>query len=84
MFERNAGSSEDDLIPENLLEVQSPDLLDKWIARFVAEARQSNGKEYSPRSLHQILCGLLRYMRSVKDDAPNILEKSDARFPQNV
>ena len=66
--------------PEDILERQSPEVLNQWISKFIAEARRTDGQNYSPRSIHQILSSLLRYMRSVCDTAPNILDKNDTRF----
>ena len=44
----------------------------------MAEAHQSDGEPYTPRSIHQILSGLLRYMRSINDDYANFMDKIDA------
>ena len=30
--------------------------------------------------VHQLLCGLLRYMRNVNPGCPNFLDKKDSRF----
>ena len=45
--------------------------------------RQENPLEstiHHPRSLHQLLCGLLRQMREI--NCPNFLDKKDVRFQQ--
>ena len=78
MYERNGLS--DEQCPENILEEQCAADLNTWIPKFIAEARRSDGEPYTPKTIHQILSGLLRYMRSIKDDCPNILDKSDPRF----
>ena len=54
--------------------------LNYWLARFVAEVRNQGGKPYTPRSIHQILCGLQRHMLSKTRTAPKILDKDDPRF----
>ena len=41
-FSRNKKSS--DICPEDLLDVQCPKALDKWISTFVAEARRFDGE----------------------------------------
>ena len=51
-----------------------------WLSRFIAEARNSEGKRYSPTSLHGLLCGLLRHMRGNNPETPNFLDKKDLRF----
>ena len=66
-------------VPFNLLECSDPELL-KHFARFIVEVRKTNGENYPPATLHQILSVLLRYMREVSPQCPNFLDKSDARF----
>ena len=39
--------SEKDIVPDNLFDV-SPDVIDKWLAYFVAETRNSEGNRYPP------------------------------------
>ena len=46
----------------------------------MAEVRRSDGKPYPPKSIHQLLCGILRYMRSVTPSCPNILDRKDKQF----
>ena len=62
--------------PEDILESASAEVLEKWIPKFVAEVRRADGQKYTPRTIHQILSGLLRYMRSINTDCPNILNRS--------
>ena len=38
----------------------------KWLCKFVAETRKSDGSEYTPRSLYLILSGLQRHMRKLR------------------
>ena len=44
----------------------SPDHFDHWLARFVLESRRKDGKPYPPNVLHQLVCGILRYVRDLK------------------
>ena len=44
----------------------SPDHLDHWLTHFVLEARHKDGKPYPPHTLHQLVCGILRYVREIK------------------
>ena len=34
--------------------------------RFILEARRKDGKSYPPNTLHQLICGILRYVRQIK------------------
>ncbi len=70
----------EDECPEDLLETHNPVELNKWIPRFIAEVRKSDGEKYPPKSIQLILSGILRYMRAISDDAPNILDRKDVRF----
>ena len=47
---------------------------------FVAETSKVNGEPYSPKTLYELLCGLLRHARSEDPGFPNFLDKSDVRF----
>ena len=68
------------LCPADLLENPVVEDLNYWLSRFVAEVRNQEGKSYTPRSIHQILCGLQRHMLSKCPTAPKILNKEDPRF----
>ena len=39
---------------------------------------------YPPRTIHQILAGLQRYMLQKNVDAPKIIDRKDSRFRENV
>jgi hypothetical protein len=56
-------SSESEKCPENLLEAKDPELLTKWLGLFVAETSKVNGDPYPPKTLYELLCGLLRHAR---------------------
>ena len=62
--------------PEDILESASAEVLEKWIPKLVAEVRRAVGQKYTPRTIHQILSGLLRYMRSINTDCHNIFDRS--------
>ena len=66
--------------PESILLSTDPNVLNKHLARFIVETRKTNGQSYPPSTLHQLLCGLLRYMRQKNPHVPNFLDKSDTRF----
>ena len=54
--------------------------LQKWLCRFVIEARKQDGEPYPPSSLQNLLSGILRYMRGLHGDTPDFLSKKDWRF----
>jgi len=46
------------------------------LQHFVTEASM-DGTKYPPKSLHQFLCGLLRYAKHEQPDAVNFLDRKD-------
>ena len=66
--------------PENILEQPDPVTLNFWLPCFIAKVRRLDRKPYPPKTIHQLMCGLLRYMRSVEPGCPNILDRKDPRF----
>ena len=46
--------------------------LNRWLARFVAEA---HGKPYSPVSVQSLLVRILRHMREINIDTSNFIDK---------
>ena len=62
-----------DPVPSDILECYDP-------VKFVVETRKSTGEHYPPATLHQLLCGILRHMRSKNRAAPNFLDKKHSRF----
>ena len=73
-------SVEREKCPESLLELKDPMLLNTWLGAFVAETSKVNGDPYPPKTLYEILCGLLRHARLEDPSFPNFLDKNDARF----
>ena len=47
---------------------------------FIAEVRHVDGDRYPPRIIHQLLSGILRYMRSCSCETTNVLDRRDTRF----
>ena len=68
-----------DPVPDDILQCTDPITLNNHLSRFVVEARKSTGEHYPPATLHQLLCGILRHMRSKNPGCPNFLDK-DTRF----
>ena len=54
--------------------------LERWLCRFVVEARKQDGQPYPPSSLQNLLSGILRCMREQHSDTPDFLSKKDWRF----
>ena len=67
-------------VPEGLLSSSDAQVLSKHLARYVVETRRANGNLYPPSTLHSLMCGLLRHMRSINPECPNFLDKKDVRF----
>ena len=62
--------------PPHLL-LCTPQQLDYWMSKFILEVRKADGALYPPNSLHQIICGIQRYVRK-HQPAVNFLK--DAEF----
>ena len=60
--------------PDEILEHPDASTLNFWLARFVAEVRRADGNPYPLKTIHQLICGLLHYMRSVDPGSPNVLD----------
>ena len=76
---RNKGPDEQ-RCPDDILERHEAPELNFWLARFVAEVRRSDGQPHPPKSIHQLICGILRYMRSIDPKCPNVLDREEKRF----
>lgn len=77
--QRNKHSKE--LYPSDILEKPYDcDLVCNCLQRFVSEARRADGTEYPPKTLYQMLCGMLRHSKECQPDPPNFLDRKDVRF----
>ena len=76
--ERNSIAS--DKCPVYVLTTNDNKLLCHWLCVFVTEVRKSDGSEYTPRSISQLLSGLQRHINSKKEPREPILCFSD---PEN-
>ncbi len=55
--------------------------LNHWLAVFLVETRKVTGESYPPTTLHSILSGILRYMRTIDAQrCPNFFERKNADF----
>ena len=67
--------------PADLLDKPySTQTISECLQRFVAEARRADGTCYPPRTLFQLLSGLLRHSREVQSNPPNFLDRNDTRL----
>ena len=70
-----------DQCPLNIFNNCKAATLNKWLARFVAEARKEDGSPYPPKTIQALLTGLLRHARaSTGKEPPNFLQKDDLHF----
>lgn len=67
-------------VPEALLTSGTAKQLDRWLSFYVLETRNNKGKPYPPKTLYQLLCGLLRHMRGINPNAPNFLDKTNPSY----
>ena len=51
--------------------------LNSWLCKFILEIRRKDGKEYPPRTIYAISCGLLRHVR---ERCPGINFFKDSEF----
>ena len=68
------------LCPEDVLDGDNAELLNKWLSLFVMEVRKVDGSCYPPLLIHLILCGLQCYMRRNNDLSVNVFDKQDLCF----
>ena len=75
-----SNGSDEDSCPLDVLEIQNPTDLDKWLSIFTAEVRRVDGKPYPPRSIHQLLSGLLQYNETTWPRCPEYLDRKNPKF----
>ena len=61
-----------------LLLEMDPQTVAHWLIRLVLEARKVDGSEYPPNTLHHIICGIMRHLRSTT--MPGVDFFKDAEF----
>ena len=71
-------------VPDIFQQPYNCEVLSHWLAVFVTEARKSDGTKYPAKSLYQILCGILHFMRKRDPCAPNFLDQKDGRFRELI
>ena len=59
--------------------------LDHWLSRFMLEVRRKVGKEFPPKSLHHICCGILQHLRECGNSSLDVFKDHElANFRQTV
>ena len=53
-----------------------------WLTRFIMEVRNAKGEEYPPKTLYQLICGLLRHIREKGVYDKNFLDNKDPCFSE--
>ena len=61
---RKEATCDSEHCPEDLLSNPTAEALNRWIPKFIVEARKVDGSPYPPRSINQILAALQRHMRA--------------------
>ena len=77
---RYSRESEERNCPDNLLETGNNEELNYWLPRFINEVRRTDGNPYPPRSIHQLLAGLQRYMLEQNYCLPKFLDRQNQQF----
>ena len=68
------------LVPDDFVLCSDKEIITSILSRFVVETRKTNGIAYPPKTLYQLMCGLLRHMKECNSDCPNFLDKKDNLF----
>ena len=74
------GCSKDEACNPHLIDSPDVESLNFWMPRFVAEVRRQDGKPYPPKTIHQILAGLQRYMLDKNPLFPQFLDQKNPIF----
>ena len=70
--DRNSRSEEQ--IPSDICAL-SPQVLQRWLSRFVLEVRKKGAAEYRPDTLYHIVCGIMRFLRQNGKTRSRLLER---------
>ena len=70
----------DDQVPKDLMENGNEVEICKWLSLYIIETRSCKGEPYPPKSLYQLLSGLLRHFRFQNPTFPNFLDKNNHKF----
>ena len=70
----------DNLVPDDPFITGNAEQLCQWLSFYVTETRSCKCEPYPPKSLYQLLSGLLRHCRSLNPSIPNFLDKGNPNF----
>ena len=59
-------------VPEIFQKLYDCTALSHWLALFVIEVRKTDGERYPPKSIYQLLCWILRFMRPLLRTAGHV------------
>ena len=68
--------------PQDIVLTDDPELLCSCLCKYVMETRKESGEHYPPKTILNLLSGLLRYMRDNKKEAFNIMDDENPVFIQ--
>ena len=81
VFDYNTRHPPEEQCPKIVLNSSCPaEDLNKWLGVFIIETRNHDGRPYPPKTIHCILCGILRHMRAENVNYPNFLDKNNPAF----
>lgn len=72
--------AKDVMVDDDFFLCSDKEVLSNILSRYVVETRKTNGELYPPKTLYQLMCGLLRHMKECNPDCPNFLDKKDNQF----
>ena len=72
----------DDRCLIDLLKKPNGERLNHWLSRFAVEARRSDGEQYPPETLANLLGGLSRRSKKFDPSAPNFMDKKNSTFKE--
>ena len=78
--QRNEKSSEE--CSSDLLAKPTADSLNRWLLRFMVEARGEDGKPYPPSSISNLLAGLHRYSKESDCECASFMNRKDPAFKE--
>ena len=78
VFDYNMRHPHEEQCPKIVLNSSCPtEDLNKCLSVFIVETRNHDGQPYPPKTIHCILCGILRHMRGENMNYPNFSDKNN-------
>ena len=76
---RNSSFSGEISVPD-IFESPTIETINKWLSYYIIETRNVRGEKYPPKTLYQLMCGLLRHGRLIKPLFPNFMDLKNLEF----